>query len=590
MNVIENLCNKKYAFPLLLLVLFIYMSLLSLQGFDLWDSGFCLSGYQQVFNDPSSCELNFSFYLSELIGGFFNFIFPSGGIFYFRILNNIVLLLCVVIAYYLLKDFMPRSLLFIGMAIYIVYNCSLGVIVLHHNCLSQLFALLAVFFLMKGLRKDSLKWFCLSGLILGLNVFIRLPNVTLFILFSMVLLHAYCKKIPFKTWIGYLAIMIFGALIGVLCVIGLLYFFNHGDVMKNSLENLFLASGSGESSHSLKSLLRMYSTIYISILVYMCLFLLIWYLYTIVKNIKNKKIRLICNIFYAVFILAVIYQIAYRSDYMTVMSELCYALAFLSSLYLLGSCRVDYNLKLLLICNLLVMVFNPLGSDFYVNFTSNCLTLSFSIILYAVNEVKPFQCSIVSDDKTRFEVTFSPCDIRRITKFTMGVIILLSVYNTLIGAYCDDGLRIYKTYEVHHPLAKDIYTTEKTAQIVDDLLSELNKYVSKDDRLLVYDALPIVNYLTQTRPYVPCAHVAYLFSEQLLDAKLSAAERNVEGLPVVLINKGNTWGGFHEPNENAVEKPMDKAMNRFLEKHHYTVAWENDYVMIMIPEGFSKKP
>ena len=73
----ENM-NTKVFFLLLFLCQLIFI----FQGIDFLDEGFTATFYQQFFNDPSSVEYNFMFWLSGLIGGTFTYLFPIIYIFF----------------------------------------------------------------------------------------------------------------------------------------------------------------------------------------------------------------------------------------------------------------------------------------------------------------------------------------------------------------------------------------------------------------------------------------------------------------------------------------------------------------------------
>ena len=60
--------------------------ILGVQGFDMCDEGWVLSGFQQIFNDPKSIQYLFLYYLSEYVGGVWDVLWGGCGIFGFRII------------------------------------------------------------------------------------------------------------------------------------------------------------------------------------------------------------------------------------------------------------------------------------------------------------------------------------------------------------------------------------------------------------------------------------------------------------------------------------------------------------------------
>ena len=74
-SLFENMNTKVF-----FLLLFLYQLIFIFQGIDFLDEGFTATFYQQFYNDPSSVEYNFMFWLSGLIGGTFACLFPDSGL------------------------------------------------------------------------------------------------------------------------------------------------------------------------------------------------------------------------------------------------------------------------------------------------------------------------------------------------------------------------------------------------------------------------------------------------------------------------------------------------------------------------------
>ena len=89
MIMLEKIKNmSEWVFLILFLgTLFCYQAIIGIQGFDMHDEGWVLSAYQQIFNDPSTCEYQFLYYNALPIGGLWNMLFGLWGIYGFRILS-----------------------------------------------------------------------------------------------------------------------------------------------------------------------------------------------------------------------------------------------------------------------------------------------------------------------------------------------------------------------------------------------------------------------------------------------------------------------------------------------------------------------
>ena len=97
------------------LLLFLYQLIFIFQGIDFLDEGFTATFYQQFFNDPSSVEYNFMFWLSGLIGGTFTYLFPNTGLFGLRFLSILFTMSTILIVYNMLKPYLNKTNLKIGL-------------------------------------------------------------------------------------------------------------------------------------------------------------------------------------------------------------------------------------------------------------------------------------------------------------------------------------------------------------------------------------------------------------------------------------------------------------------------------------------
>lgn len=64
------------------------------------------------------------------------------------------------------------------------------------------------------------------------------------------------------------------------------------------------------------------------------------------------------------------------------------------------------------------------------------------------------------------------------------------------NTYNDPGSRLKKRYTVNHPKLKCIYTTQERAEVANEMLNEIQKYVESGDTLLAFIELPMVHYLS----------------------------------------------------------------------------------------------
>jgi hypothetical protein len=350
----SKITEKSYI-VILIVSIFFFELLLGLQGFDLCDEGWVLTGFQQIFNEPSSVEYQFLYYNSLIIGGVWEHILGNFGILSFRILSILIIVLSSIFVYKTLKPIINRWYILIGLFC-VILNRDSGVIVFHHNYLTALLSCMAVYYLYKGLINSSLMDLFLSFFIIGVNVFTRLPNFTLFSLGILIFLNYYYyrnKQLLYRQ----LIIAVSGFIIGILLIVMLMATLNHFDIFKNSLVNIVSLGSAEDSSHNLLQMLKLYYQNYDFILQHLLLILFPFIsILFIIKHIRKDTIRYICLIC-CLFMFISIYVYFSKTIYFT------YAFISLILIVAFYKYRKEKKISLLCLISFIVVHFLPLGSD-----------------------------------------------------------------------------------------------------------------------------------------------------------------------------------------------------------------------------------
>ena len=126
---------------------------------------------------------------------------------------------------------------------------------------------------------------------------------------------------------------------------------------------------------------------------------------------------------------------------------------------------------------------------------------------------------------------------------------------------------------------------------MNEVLDILPNYVEPNDYLFVYDKIPMIHFLTETRPYMYNSW-PWIYDEVSFKKKLETAQKNRDALPVVLVQKFETIGEFSAPQLNYLATDIDETyfhnnaiaelMTEFLVENDYKIAWSNDYFNIYI--------
>lgn len=558
---------------------------LCFQGVDLCDEGWCLTFYQNFFSNPSCCEYQYAYYTTGFLGGIFNLLFPDAGILYYRFLNVVFILLSVLIAYkFLSRYFNPGYLL--GGFFLILFDFDWGSLVLHHNTVSSFITILVVVTLMLGIEKRSFVMIFISGVMLSIDVFSRIPTVTLLALGVVFITNALMNKIAIHEVTKQVAYWTAGFLLGLLIMIGIMAALGHLQTMVDSLLGIIHKGGSQESNHSFTRLLHVYIRNYIDIskrgLFLIALYLVNWAFFQL---FNKSRLRSVWG--YGVVVLLTLTSVFLFLHSLFDVYFL-YAIALLATLLLLLSTKSSSIQKNIAIAGAIILLLHPLGSDWGVfNFGAYCLWISL-----------PLACSVLLDRflLSSLDIAKRTYSLSRAVLLIMTIVIGISfivVKAHLIAnyAYFDKGSRFEKTYTINNPRAKGVYTTQRRAAIINSLLPELSQWVKEGDVLFAYDNIPMIHFLTQTRPYLGTSWV-WVYDPNSFQRAIERAETAMNECPIVLIQKFVSIGDdFSAPLDPYLDenRPDDylwnshrtRIMNQFLNRHVYEPIWSNEYFEIL---------
>jgi hypothetical protein len=553
---------------------------LAFQGFDVCDEGWYLSFYQQFFKHPETVEYNFAFWLTGLIGGTWYAAFPQGGILSFRILAVLFLLGSMTLSYRILKGKIPKTNLIIGLLIVLFVN-DFGYLAFYYNQASSLILLLSILFTLRGIEKGNGYALGVAGFLTGINVFSRLPNLTLFVMIAAIPLQLVWQK-NHKKCTKHTLVYLLGAGSAFLATYTVLRSMGHLEIMKNSILGIFQKAGNPDSNHNLKTLLNVYLSNYKSILT---------------VGFKMSVSVLIFDYLWRPFQKKPLFKIAWSLLALLVFASILsahsihalYFFGFVGSLSVSLSKSATPVLKTTALMGTLMMVFLPLGSDGGIvnaGYTSIWLTVPLFFRTETLRQYQRFWSGV------NFK-KWGGLDLKNKPKYVFTLLItayfLNKSYALLNEAYFDKGSRFDKTHVVNSELAKGIHTTKRRAKITNELLHALKKFVRKGDYLLAYDNLPMVHFLTDTKPYMYTSWI-WVYDSHKFEKQLKRAEREIEKRPIVVQQKFQTIGSFSAPMTDYMDPEKEesylykkgrvRAMNSFLKRNPYQLVWSNAYFNI----------
>ncbi len=578
--------NKSFKneFYYVVLIIVSIQILLGIQGFDVCDDGFALTFYQQIYNNPASVEYNFVYWLSGVVGGVWYELFPQGGIIWFRFFTVVINTASFVLAYHIFKKIMPKRIAILGLLTVLFVN-DYGFLTYYHNHLTVFLTLLSVWFLMEGLTRTKALYVLIAGSIIAINVFTRIPNVTLFTFILAIPFYYIIKGENYKVFLRPMALYVFGIIIGVLLIGLLLLALGQMEIMKRALSSLFDLGKTEGSSHNVIGLLKSYIHKYVTLFMVGCqLITLILLFLGVYSYFKNKHVLRNITLFVG-FVVAFIW---FRNGDIYPI----YAIACLGVLLVLLSKSYDYKVKTLAFLGALMLVFLPLGSGGGIKSSGYmCIWLSVPFFFHWFNNLKRSKVSLGMVPKLE-EIVIPETSFKVLTLFVAITFLSAKAYNMFNKAYFDEGSRFNKTYTIDSPLARGIYTKERRAVIMNEVLLNLKTYVKPNDYLLIFDKVPMLHFLTETKPYMYNPWV-WIYDTHSFDKKLKHAEEHINVYPIVLQQKFETIRTFSEPvprylseeynresGDNIHDIKKNQIIGAFLRQHNYELVWSNDYFNI----------
>lgn len=366
-----------YSDFILFMTVFLYSLLWITQGFDLTDEGFVLSKSWFLLNGLWEQNTDFM-WGSSLTGGIWLKIIGAPFLLWERIGYCLIIALMGLFIYKILRNYFEAIYSFIGVLLISVF-IRLNIPTINYSCLPGLLAIIGVFFFIKSLNsKDNgfyqKFYFIFSGAIFGFSIFSRFSNIPFLVVplafFTLYYWIAKDEKILILRGLGYTYL---GFLLIIIVCIGVLFFTNSLKAYYNHISYLFLnifikkqdsfSQVIGITKHSFGGLMGQYIKDAGTFIKYLAqIFIPGLFLYLVIVNIKNDKIR---------NVLKIIIFIGFGSIFMYIMLKERYTKGFYFVLIFMFINAIIVLIKgidfkdnfIIIFWSLFLSVFPALGSD-----------------------------------------------------------------------------------------------------------------------------------------------------------------------------------------------------------------------------------
>ncbi len=524
----------------------LYLLLVVFTGVDVCDTGFYLTFYQNILTSPETVEYNFMYYLSGLVGGVVQSVCPSMGLLGWKLLGVLTIALSQWLIYRMLRDVVPVWAIIVGNAMVVLAFAGMPV-AFCNDLLTTLLYALALLLLYRGINDDRLWPLFFAGLVLGVNIFTRIPNVLACVLAFMPLLMRFGRG--WQRAIKASGIAVLGVVAGVTAMLCLMEWLGHQWLFMSNLRDLRAIAGdeSGGSTHSLWSMVGHYLTFYVrELVVVAAVATALFFSRASVRGTRTLTL-LLC-----VAICAIV-SIGHNS------LDFLWAFSLVGCVYVLFT-AVDRRLRLASLLSLAMMLLFPLGSDGAYN--------NGSIIALAAAPV----AAGVWAERGR----------RQWLAVLLPWAVCCVLHMAVAGAYFDGGALWKKRAAVNHQRMTCVYTTPERAAVLNDVLPALQERVKAGDTMMVYGSMPLLNYLTETRPAMGCSWPE-LLSAPLLQRKLAKYDPPRWVLRQHFNTLGKDWKApatdwqTHYRDESPfLDDNKLVVVNNFMERNAYREVWSNE--------------
>lgn len=581
-----KITNKNYTWLMALVIIFPY--LLIFQGLDFTDVGHSLTNYQQIFIEPSSIQNAFSCWLTNVIGGAWIRLVANLGVFGAKLGGALVISLTTFIAYTILKDFLEKKNLLIGLLLAEIVAFSPSTIIIHYNNLTSLFFILSVFFLYNGILHKKNNFIFFAGFILGLNIFVRFSNILGIILIITIFFYGYLKKNNLSTQIKQALILLLGWVISILIVFIIMKLLGHDKLFLNSVTNLFRMVLDSSSSHAGENLLRRLYTDHLSVIKYsirtICVTILISKIFCKVNRYLRDFALLLFSIiivFYYFYDLKIYY-------YTFAPVGIMYILLLIS---IINIEKDNIGIRLISLIALIVLFITPVGSSNGIQMAKYAMWLAFPLSVSYISQLQELCINLNLNtylSRNYLKLFIKQSEMVFIRKILLVFFLSFALIFSYRFTYRDTSHRIDMHYNINHSKLQLVYTTKERAKVVEELLSELSKYVNKGDYLFTFEHISLLYYLSETTPYLynswPMLYQPIQFKEAIQRAINEKKE-----LPVIVRAKRST-SDVEWPNSGTglmrwgLDIENRKIMEYFIQIHHYNLVWQNDFFQILAPD------
>ena len=575
---------KHYLFSLILLI---YPLRHIRFGVEWMDTGYNYGNF--IFMDKMDPMWVFSTYLGTALGNLFTKL-PFGN--YMMGLNfytGLTVSILALLGYYFFtrKNRIPAEIVFAG-ELLAISLCTWCPTALLYNFLTYIFLAIGVIALYYALMNEQKHLFVIAGLFLGINIFVRFPNLAEMAFILAVWAFGIIKKKKFKKVVSETGWCLLGYAIGIVVCLGFITLRYGLDEYVAAITRL-LNMPSGASDYSL------YSMIYSQINIYVENFRWLRYLVLVVLAgilmfafIPQRFIRLkqvayiggICVSFYLLYIKGM-----FVFEYANTRSMFEWAVFFIVGTLVVSTITIFRpkalaEEKLQAGLSILMILITPLGSNNHLfSSMSNLfivapftLWMLFRFIKWVPQKIKLFKTSI-----TIFSFP--------VKAMIIGMLLMIGMQGLMFGAtYVFTEARGGKNLNTkieNNDILKGMLTDTEHAVPLESISTYVNENQLKGKEVILYGFIPSMSYYLQMpfaiSSWPDLRSYNYGVMEHDLESLTDAIVKEEKEVPVVILEK--KYGGKVEGDDKFT------LLSSWMEQYNYQVTFENDKFILYQNNG-----
>lgn len=562
-------------------ILLLFPLLFIRYGIDYSDTGYSISNFR--FFGTNMGKIQLATYLANAVGFLFMKL-PAGGTYLGIVTYTSLFVGCLaVLNYFLLSKYFAKEFVFAGIFMALCVRWCPSVVL--YNYLSYFLCTLAIVFIIRGLEENTKKALFLAGIFLGLNIFVRVPNVIQCILILPVILYGIWEKKSGRDIVKSVLACVLGWLSAVCAVFIFISACYGKDAYFDMLRGLLAGTGTDSSYNLLQMLLCNFIEIwnYRKQVLLIGMYLLIGIV--AYKLCKYKWLKILYFCLYGIGFLFIIKYFHYWSVF-TIRDYTSYnAIRFWMIFWMLISwivsiigClskRYGSTVRTLCVMCMCFLAIGPIGSNTGILASINNMyfILPFTMGMFVLE---------MSECKSKWSIKKLNLSLKPIEMIVL-LITAITAFQALMFSvkyvYGDMGLNREMNVKVEeNRMLKGIYVSAGNAYLIEDITA----YVEESDLMgrecITYGNIPIIPFALEMPPALssPWPDLeTYTYEDMQKD--LSQIDR-----PVIIMNKYFSYSIF----DSAVWEvlPKTKLLADYMNENSYAISYENDKFAIYLPQ------